>query len=267
MSDFEVVRYLARCDFGNLKVVRSRINGELYVMRRVRNLEFDGIRRAPERLLGVNLPMLVNTHAIFQDRGKTCVLLDYVPSVDLGTRLRDVRKMRESQVRLYAAELAVGLDSIHSHGLICHVLHPGNLLVDREGHLRISECCFLKAESMTPEPWMIITGNGPWIPEYVAPELYRLVVTHGTRPKALDWWNLGILVFEMLSGMNPFYHESRDQIYRMIVDGAVINYPPEISGHAKDFIARLIDRNPDTRLRGGPTDVDEAMHANGSLKP
>jgi serine/threonine protein kinase len=106
---------------------------------------------------------------------------------------------------------------------------------------------------MNPELWKNRTGYGYWATEYQAPEL----LTGQPRTKAVDWWNLRILVFEMLSGIPPFWDDSVNEICRMIVRGALINYRPEISGSAKDFIARLLDRNPNTRLGGSPADVEE----------
>jgi serine/threonine protein kinase len=200
-------------------------------------------------LLTLNHPFLVGAHATFQSPQNIYMVIDYVPGGELFKRLQDDGKFSESRARLYTAEIALGLGFLHSKGFIYRDLKPENILVDAGGHLRITDFGLVKG-SMSTSASTTTTFCGT--PEYIAPEMLQ----QQPYTKAVDWWSLGILVFEMLSGLPPFYDENTNKMYRMILQDD-INYPAGISAAAKDFIGALLDRNAGTRLGAGDADVEE----------
>ncbi|KAH0787189.1 AGC family protein kinase [Histomonas meleagridis] len=167
------------------------------------------------------------------------MILEYVPGKELFSHLRDEVRFSEQRTVLYAAEILLGLGYLHKLGFIYLELCPENILVDKDGHLKIT--CF---SSVTFCCW--------YSPEYIAPE--KLQQQKCTR--SVDWWSYGTLVYEMLKGLPPFYDENTPKMYQMILKEHV-SFPVYVSEVAKDLITKLLDKNPATRLGASEEDVEE----------
>jgi serine/threonine protein kinase len=194
-------------------------------------------------------PFLVGAHYTFQDAKKFYLVLDYVPGGELFTRLREERVFQEPRTRFYAAEILLGLAHLHSQGLIYRDLKPENILVDRDGHLRITDFGLVKTNMKEADA---TTTTFCGTPEYIAPEM----LLSAPYTKSVDWWSFGILVYEMLVGIPPFFDENQNKMYRMIVSEPV-NFPDTLSRTAHDLINKLLDKNPDSRLGSGEEDSEE----------
>ena len=149
--------------------------------------------------------------------------------------------------KFYAAEVTLALEYLHSHNIIYRDLKPENLLLDRHGHLKITDFGF--AKEVRDITWTLC-GT----PDYLAPE----VVSSKGYNKSVDWWSLGILIFEMLCGFTPFWDGgSPTRIYENILRGRV-KYPPYMHQDAQDLLSQLITADLTKRLgnlHGGSEDV------------
>lgn len=164
------------------------------------------------------------------------MLLEYALGGELFTYLRRIGKFSNNMAKFYAAEIVLALEYMHAHNIVYRDLKPENLLLDAKGHMKIADFGFAK---VVPEVTWTLCGT----PEYLAPEII-LNKGHG---KPADWWSLGILIYEMISGNPPFYAETPVAIYEKIVAG-VVEFTPDFDPLARDLICRLLVADPTQRL-------------------
>ena len=253
-KDFESIRVIGRGTYGKVTLVRYIKTGMIYAMKVMSKRlleEYDQIEQIlTERnvLLKTEFPFLVSAHFTFQTDDKIFMVIDYVPGGELFSRLKEEQKFSESRAMLYAAEIVLGIGHLHSLGFVYRDLKPENILVDAEGHLKITDFGLAKGKMGASVTTSTFCGT----PEYIAPEiLQQLPYT-----KAVDWWSFGILLFEMLTGLPPFYDDNMTKMYRAIINDP-ISYPHYISPNAVDLLSKLLERNPTLRLGASERDAEE----------
>lgn len=194
-------------------------------------------------------PFLVSAHFTFQTDQKIFLILDYVPGGELFSRLREEGKFSEKRTQFYGAEILLGLGHLHSLGFVYRDLKPENILVDSQGNLKLTDFGLAKGNMDGCES---TTTTFCGTPQYIAPEMLNM------KPytKSVDWWSFGILIYEMLTGMAPFYHDNSNKMFRSILSDPV-HYPNFLSANSKFLLEKLLDRNPETRLGAGPDDFKE----------
>lgn len=156
-------------------------------------------------------PFITTLQASFSDRDSLYMLLDYVPGGELFTYLRKFRRFDEPTARFYAAEIVLVLEFLHEEqgGVAYRDLKPENLLLDAEGHIKLVDFGFAKRlgyRGDRPVETYTLCGT----PEYLAPE----VIQNKGHTAAVDWWALGILIYEFLTGYPPFWHNNPIEIYK-----------------------------------------------------
>lgn len=169
--------------------------------------QIDHVRHEREILGEVSgHPFITNLLASFTDRDFLYLLLDYVPGGELFSYLRKFRRFDENMARFYAAEIVLVLEYLHEKqgGVAYRDLKPENLLLDGEGHIRLVDFGFAKRLGSTETYTLCGT------PEYLAPE----VIHNKGHTTAVDWWALGILIYEFLTGYPPFWHQNPIEIYK-----------------------------------------------------
>jgi len=254
VDDFQIIRVIGRGTYGKVQLVKEIATGKHFALKTMSKrllAESDQVEQTlTERnvLLKTAHPFLVSAHYTFQTEAKIFMILDYVPGGELFGRLKEDSAFSETRVRLYAAEILLGLGHLHSLGFIYRDLKPENILVDSDGHLKITDFGLAKDTDAVGGTTTTFCGT----PEYIAPEmLQRLPYT-----KSVDWWSFGILIFEMLTGLPPFYDENVNQMYRSILRDE-IQFPSHVSETARDLIRKLLDRNPETRLGSTANDFED----------
>ena len=228
-----------------MKVLRK---SEIVKLKQVEHINSE--RRILEQ---IRHPFIVELYTTYQDDLNVYMLLSYIPGGELFSHLRRAGRFSADVTRFYLASIVLAIDYLHSHNIIYRDLKPENLLLDRVGYLRIADFGFAKS---VEDRTFTLCGT----PEYLAPEI---VLSHG-HGKAVDWWALGILAFEMLAGYPPFFDDHPLGIYEKILRNEVA-FPSHIDPYAKDLIRRLLTADRSKRLgnlRGGAEDVmDHAWFA------
>jgi protein kinase A len=206
-------------------------------------------------------PFIVELYATYQDNLNVYMLLSYIPGGEVFSHLRRAGRFSADVTRFYLASIILAIEYLHAQNIIYRDLKPENLLLDRMGYLRIADFGFAK---IVEDRTFTLCGT----PEYLAPEIV-LSQGHG---KAVDWWALGILAFEMLAGYPPFFDDHPLGIYEKILRNELA-FPGHIDPYAKDLIRGLLTADRTKRLgnlRGGARDVmDHAWFAGvdwGSLE-
>lgn len=169
--------------------------------------QIDHVRHEREILGEVSgHPFITNLLASFSDHDCLYLLLDYVPGGELFSYLRKFRRFDQGMARFYAAEIVLVLEYLHEKqgGVAYRDLKPENLLLDEEGHIKLVDFGFAKRLGSTETYTLCGT------PEYLAPE----VIHNKGHTTAVDWWALGILIYEFLTGYPPFWHQNPIEIYK-----------------------------------------------------
>jgi len=253
VQDFEYVSVLGRGTYGKVQLVKQKSNGKYYAMKTMSKKLLEETEQVDQTLNERNIlmqtahPFLVSAHYTFQTDTKLFMVMDYVPGGELFGRLREEGRFSENRSRLYAAELLLGIGHLHHLGFVYRDLKPENILVDSDGHLKITDFGLAK-KTKVDETTSTFCGT----PEYMAPEM----LLQEPYTKSIDWWCLGIIIYEMLCGLPPFYNQNVNLMYESIIKERV-RFPSYITEPARDLILRLLDKNPDARLGSGPDDVED----------
>ncbi|KAK7870291.1 hypothetical protein R5R35_001013 [Gryllus longicercus] len=254
-SQFELLKVLGQGSFGKVFLVRKVVGkdtGTLYAMKVLKKATLkvrDRMRTKTERniLVDVRHPFIVRLHYAFQTEGKLYLILDFLRGGDLFTRLAKEVMFTEEDVKFYLAELALALDHIHSLGIIYRDLKPENILLDADGHISLTDFGLSKLP-LDDQKAYSFCGTV----EYMAPE----VVNRKGHSFAADWWSLGVLMFEMLTGTLPFQGPNRKETMTQILK-AKLGMPQFLSPEAQALLRALFKRNPANRLGAGPEGVEE----------
>jgi len=179
-------------------------------------------------------------HYSFQTPDKLYLVMDFINGGELFYHLQSERRFSPERSRFYAAEIVLGLEHLHKNGIIYRDLKPENLLLDASGHVKMTDFGLSK-EGLTNEDR---TNTFCGTPEYLAPE----VLDGKDYNKAVDWWSLGTLIYEMLTGLPPFYDEDVQKMYNLKMT-AELTIPDYVDDKAKDIMRKFLDRNPSTRMQ------------------
>uniref|UniRef100_A0A8C3S353 non-specific serine/threonine protein kinase n=1 Tax=Chelydra serpentina TaxID=8475 RepID=A0A8C3S353_CHESE len=255
-SQFELLKVLGQGSFGKVFLVRKITppdNGHLYAMKVLKKATLkvrDRVRTKMERdiLADVNHPFVVKLHYAFQTEGKLYLILDFLRGGDLFTRLSKEVMFTEEDVKFYLAELALGLDHLHSLGILYRDLKPENILLDDEGHIKLTDFGLSKEAIDHEKKAYSFCGTV----EYMAPE----VVNRQGHTHSADWWSYGVLMFEMLTGSLPFQGKDRKETMTFILK-AKLGMPQFLSSEAQSLLRALFKRNPANRLGSGTDGAEE----------
>jgi len=172
---------------------------------------------------------------------------DFCAGGELFFHLKRQRVFNEKKVKFYAAELTLALRHLHDNNIVYRDLKPENVLLDAEGHVRITDFGLSRDNVSTPTGATTFCGT----PEYLAPEMILHRRTRSGYGKAVDWWSLGTLMYEMLTGLPPFYNKNIRRMCEQILKmDLVFTGRHVISPAAQSLIRGLLSKNPATRLQG-----------------
>jgi serum/glucocorticoid-regulated kinase 2 len=248
-DDFELLTVIGKGSFGKVMQVRKKDDGKIYAMKVLRKDTIVARKQVAHTkaekniLMRIQHPFIVNLNYAFQTKDKLYMILDYINGGELFFHLKKEGRFTESRVKLYAAEIVCALAHLHSLDIVYRDLKPENILLDSEGHICITDFGLSKKLEAEGD-----THTFCGTPEYLAPEVLK---GHG-HGIAVDWWSLGTLLFEMLTGLPPFYAQNVNVMYQKILSGE-LRFPNYISEDAKSLLEGLLTRDPNARLgtKGG----------------
>lgn len=192
-------------------------------------------------------PFLVNLYGCFQTEDHVCFVMEYLPGGDLMIHIHN-DSFSEEQTRFYSACVVLALEFLHLKKIIYRDLKLDNILMDADGFVKITDFGLCKEGIGHGDRTSTFCGT----PEFLAPE----VLTDDNYTRAVDWWGLGVLIFEMLVGESPFPGEDEEEVFDSIVNDDIV-YPASIPPDAVAILQKLLKRNPLKRLGSGERDANE----------
>uniref|UniRef100_A0A8C2IPZ3 non-specific serine/threonine protein kinase n=2 Tax=Cyprinus carpio TaxID=7962 RepID=A0A8C2IPZ3_CYPCA len=211
MNDFDYLKLLGKGTFGKVILVREKASGTYYAMK---------------------------------------ILKKEVIVAKLFFHLSRERVFSEDRTRFYGAEIVSALDYLHSAKIVYRDLKLENLMLDKDGHIKITDFGLCKEGITDTATMKTFCGT----PEYLAPE----VLEDNDYGRAVDWWGLGVVMYEMMCGRLPFYNQDHEKLFELILMEE-IKFPRTLSADAKSLLSGLLIKDPNKRLGGGPDDAKEIM--------
>lgn len=255
-SDFELLKVLGKGGYGKVFQVRKRTGkdtGKIFAMKVlrkatiVRNQKDTAHTQAERNILeAVKFPFICDLLYAFQTGGKLYLILEYLSGGELFMHLEREGVFLEDTASFYLAEISLALEHLHAEGIIYRDLKPENILLDFKGHIKLTDFGLCKESIYHTDMTHTFCGTI----EYMAPEI---LTRHG-HGKAVDWWSLGTLMYDMLTGAPPFCSDNRKKTIDKILKGKLV-LPPYLTAEARDLLRKLLKRHPQSRLGGGSDDA------------
>lgn len=251
ISDFEIIKPISRGAFGSVYLARKHNTHDLYAIKALR--KDDLIRKnmtsavlTERRLLSLaQAPYTVMLYYAFESKDFLFLVMEYLNGGDLCSRLQMEGRFPETVARFYLAEIVQAVEYLHEHGIIHRDIKPDNMLLDGEGHVKLTDFGLAKLYSRRPPYYR---GRLLGTPEYMAPEVVR-GLAHGT---AVDWWALGVCMFEFLIGVPPFGGGAAEQIFAAVEGFEGVDWESfgafGLSAEARSLMDGLLDPDPGRRL-------------------
>jgi len=199
----------------------------------------------------IDHPFIIKLKYAFQTKDKLYLVMDYCPGGEIFFHIQRVERFNEDAARFYAAQLVMAISHLHENNIIYRDLKPENVLIDRDGYIKVTDFGLSKQNILDNHSTNSFCGT----PEYLAPE----IVENKGHGKAVDWWSLGAIIFEMLTGVPPFSSKDRNKLFNSIKIGE-IRYPSYISKEALSLMNSLFIKDPDQRLGSGDTGLEEIIN-------
>ncbi|KAK3597403.1 hypothetical protein CHS0354_040133 [Potamilus streckersoni] len=256
LDDFEFLKVLGKGTFGKVILCREKATSHLYAIKILKKaviIQKDEVAHTltENRVLQSTLhPFLTQLKYSFQTPDRLCFVMEYVNGGELFFHLSRDRIFDESRTRFYGAEIISALGYLHSQNIVYRDLKLENLLLDKDGHIKIADFGLCKEEMFYGASTKTFCGT----PEYLAPE----VLEDNDYGRAVDWWGTGVVMYEMMCGRLPFYNRDHDILFELILLQAV-KFPRTLSDNARSLLGGFLMKNPKERLGGGEDDVKEIM--------
>jgi len=251
---FDFLKTIGKGSFGRVYLVRYKTDGQIYAMKilgKTKILKRNEIKHvmAERNVLksNINHPFLVSLHYSFQTKEKLYFVLDFLNGGELFHHLQKERSFTETRARFYAAEIATAIGYLHSCGIIYRDLKPENLILDRFGHVLLTDFGLCKESIRSNDTTNTFCGT----PEYLAPE----IIQRKPYGHAVDWWTLGAVLYEMMFGLPPFYSKDHKEMYEKIVY-STLTIPSSASPNARQILKDLLSKDKEKRL-GSQKDVQD----------
>uniref|UniRef100_A0A8C5S2P3 protein kinase C n=1 Tax=Laticauda laticaudata TaxID=8630 RepID=A0A8C5S2P3_LATLA len=256
LEDFCCMAVLGRGHFGKVLLARHKTTQKLFAIKALKKQEIisrddlDSLyceKRIFEVINSSGHPFLVNMFACFQTSSHVCFLMDYAPGGDLMMHI-SFNNFSEDTARFYSACVVLGLQFLHEKTIIYRDLKMDNLLLDSEGFVKIGDFGLCKEGVGFGDRTSTFCGT----PEFLAPE----ILTDPSYTRAVDWWGLGVLIFEMLVGESPFHGDNEEEMFDSIISEE-IRFPQFLSELSTSLLHKLLQKCPERRLGAGAKDAEE----------
>lgn len=253
LDDFTLLRVIGRGSYAKVLMVEQKTTKRIYAMKVIKKAMFndeediDWINTEKHVFeTATNYPFLVGLHSCFQSLSRLFFVIEFVNGGDLMFHMQQQRRLPEDHARFYAAEICLALNFLHERGIVYRDLKLDNVLLDAEGHIKLTDYGMCK-EGLNGGETNTFCGT----PNYIAPEILR----GEPYDFSVDWWALGVLMFEMLAGRSPFDvvgsdnpdQNTEDYLFQLILEKP-IRIPRSVSVKAASVLKGFLNKNPKERL-------------------
>ncbi|XP_054594904.1 microtubule-associated serine/threonine-protein kinase 3 [Nothobranchius furzeri] len=270
-SDFETIKLISNGAYGAVYLVRHKETCQRFAMKKInrQNLilrnQIQQVFVERDILTFAENPFVVSMFCSFETRRHLCMVMEYVEGGDCANLLKNIGPLPVDMARMYFAETVLALEYLHNYGIVHRDLKPDNLLITSMGHIKLTDFGLSKIGLMNmttnlyeghieKDTREFLDKQVCGTPEYIAPE----VILRQGYGKPVDWWAMGIILYEFLVGCVPFFGDTPEKLFGQVVNDEIIwpdgedALPPD----AQDLITQLLRQNPLERLgTGGATEV------------
>uniref|UniRef100_A0A8C8GNG9 protein kinase C n=1 Tax=Oncorhynchus tshawytscha TaxID=74940 RepID=A0A8C8GNG9_ONCTS len=253
LGDFDLIRVIGRGSYAKVLLVRLKKNEQIYAMKVVKkelvhdDEDIDWVQTEKHVFEQASTnPFLVGLHSCFQTESRLFLVIEYVNGGDLMFHMQRQRKLPEEHARFYAAEICIALNFLHEKGILYRDLKLDNVLLDHEGHIKLTDYGMCKEGIRPGDTTSTFCGT----PNYIAPEILR-GEDYGF---SVDWWALGVLMFEMMAGRSPFDiitdnpdMNTEEYLFQVILEKP-IRIPRSLSVKAASVLKGFLNKDPKERL-------------------
>ncbi|GCB61168.1 hypothetical protein scyTo_0011267 [Scyliorhinus torazame] len=244
MNDFDYLKLLGKGTFGKVILVKEKATGRYYAMKILRKeviIAKDEVAHTVTEsrvLQNTRHPFLTTLKYAFQTSDRLCFVMEYANGGELFFHLSRERVFTEDRARFYGAEIVSALDYLHDKNVVYRDLKLENLMLDKDGHIKITDFGLCKEGITDGATMKTFCGT----PEYLAPE----VLEDNDYGRAVDWWGLGVVMYEMMCGRLPFYNQDHEKLFELILMEE-IRFPRTLSPEAKSLLSGLLKKDPKQR--------------------
>jgi protein-serine/threonine kinase len=254
VDDFTSLKLIGKGSYGKVFLVQKKDDQKIYAMKilkkkaMIKRNQVNHIKTERKIMELIDHPFIVKLIYAFQTAQKLYMVMDYCPGGELFYHIQRVERFNEEAVKFYGAQLVLALDHLHKNNIIYRDLKPENVLINKDGYIKLTDFGLSKENISDNVSAKSFCGT----PEYLAPEIIE-GKGHG---QAVDWWSLGSILYEMLTGLPPFYSKDREKLFQTIKTGEVKFYK-FLSKEAVDLLTKLFIKDPEKRLGSGPTGLQD----------
>ncbi|KAE9043916.1 hypothetical protein PR001_g5572 [Phytophthora rubi] len=247
-QDFDLLCVIGQGAFGKVIQVRHQPTDEILAMKIVSNKyivqhnSVSYLQAERDIMAKINHPFLISLRYAFQTKSNVYLVMPFVAGGELFHHLHKEGLLLESSAKFYAAEMVLALEHLHSKGIIHRDLKPENVLLGADGHIRLTDFGLAKEMADEEDSTSTMCGTN----EYMPPEMIRRKAYN----QAVDWWALGALIYEMVTGYPPFRHKNHKKLHHKILNEK-LPLPRWLGPDTHSILKQLLERNVDKRLGSG----------------
>ena len=243
-KDFIFIKIVGRGNISKTILVQYKKNQKYYALKSIPKNMIEKYSSAKEKvkiIQKLNHPFLIKAHFCFETNDRIYFAFSYIQGEELSYHIKTHKNLKEENVKFYAGMLILLLDYLHNNGIIYRNFTPNNIIIDKEGYIKLTPFHIEEVFEIKKEICEKIEKNEYNSPEFLADNKEKL--------KGADWWNLGVIIFEMIYGIPPFYVEEPDKI-KDYINNTRLKIPKEpiISQDCKDLINKLLNKSFEERI-------------------